>query len=329
MPRAALDMPPRVSIIALCYCHERFVEEALQSVIAQTYPNIELIVVDDASPDRSVAVIRSFLSDHARGDAVKTCFLSDNRGSCAAFNRGLALATGEYVIDFATDDILLPPRVEQQVAFFEQLDETYGVVFSEAQYVDERGTPGLYHHRDYLPHIYPVPTGDVYTKLLSTYFVAAPTMMIRKRVLDALAGYDERLAYEDFDFWVRSARRYRYAYQDVCTTHIRRHAASMSVSPGRPARQTYSTYLVCTKAQAQNKTEPERQALVQRVRYELRQALLNNCRREARLFLTLLKSIRGMNPLYRSALFATRWRFTYFVLRRVLFLLKAIRANKT
>ena len=294
---------PLVSVVCLCYQHEAFVREALRSVIEQTYPAVELIVVDDASTDRSVETIQSFLQEHKLEDRVTTCFLTQNVGNCAAFNRGLALARGKYIVDFATDDVMLPHRLEQQVSFFETLDDIYGVIFSEAQYVDERGVRLYYHHRDRLKHIRPVPTGDIYAQLLSTYFIATPTMMMRKRVLDELGGYDEQLAYEDFDFWVRSSRNYRYAYQDVCTTQIRKHASSMAVSMYRPGDpQLHSTYLVCLKAKELNRTEEERQALVKRVQYELRQALWGGNWREAKLLAGLWKELRTVSTRnYQSA----------------------------
>ena len=282
---------PLVSVICLCYNHERFVEDALRSVGQQTYSAVELIVVDDASTDQSQAVIKRYLSRH--NQAAKTCFLPQNLGNCAAFNRGLALAEGKYIIDFATDDIMLPDRITRQVSFFEALDSSYGVIFSEAQYINEQGTPLCYHYRDRLRHIRPVPTGDLYCRLLSTYFIASPTMMMRKSVLDELGGYDEQLAYEDFDFWVRSSRRYCYAYQEVCTTQIRKHSRSMSTGwyrRGDP--QLYSTYLVCLKARELNRTEEEQKALVKRVHYELRQAVKGGNWKEAKLLYGCLKSIR-------------------------------------
>ena len=164
------------------------------------------------------------------------------------------------------------------------------MIFSEAQYVDEDGQFLRYHYRDQLRHIRPIPTGDVYVQLLSTYFVSPPTMMMRKRVLDELGGYDEQLAYEDFDFWIRSSRNHYYAYQDVCTTLIRKHTHSKSASlysPGDP--QLNTTYQICLKAKALNRTKQDEQALMKRVKYELRQALLSDNQKEAALFLTLLK----------------------------------------
>ena len=122
---------PLVSVICLCYDHARFVEEAIQSVLAQTYKNIQVIVVDDASTDNSVAVIRDVISRSGRTD-IEFLSLSENIGNCSAFNRGLALAKGEYIIDLATDDYIAPDRIERQVKFFSSLDESYGVIFSDA-----------------------------------------------------------------------------------------------------------------------------------------------------------------------------------------------------
>ena len=290
---------PLVSIVCLCYNHEPFVTETLISVLEQTYRNIEIIVVDDASSDQSVSTIQTILADINTHYTVKTVFLPQNLGNCTAFNRGLALARGKYVIDFATDDVMLPRRIEQQVAYFEKLPAHYGVVFTEAEYIDERGQHLYYHYQDKLKHLYPPPTGNVYAQLLSTYFVAGPTMMVKKEVLDKLNGYDEQLAYEDFDFWVRSSRCYHYAYQDVCTTQIRKHATSMSTGwyrPGDP--QLHSTYLVCLKAKELNRTQEERKALVKRVKYELRQAVWGRNWKEAELLYRCLEELQTTSVKY-------------------------------
>ena len=288
---------PLVSVICLCYNQERFVEEALASVTSQTYSATELIIVDDASTDQSVSVIQRFLKSQPLSDSIKTLFLPQNLGNCKAFNRGMALATGKYIIDFATDDVMLPQRIEQQVGYFETLSANYGVVFTEAEYIDKRGNHLYYHYQNKLKQWYPPPTGDVYAQLLSTYFVAGPTMMIRKGVLDNMNGYDEGLAYEDFDFWVRSSRNYHYAYLDQCTTQVRKHATSMSVGWYQPDDpQLHSTYLVCLKAKELNRTKKEKRALAKRVRYELRQAIRGGLWKEAQLLLKLWL-ILGSRPL--------------------------------
>ncbi len=293
---------PLVSVICLCYRHEKFVEEALASVLGQTYPNIEMIIVDDHSPDKSAAVIKKFLQQQESSRyPIKTVFLTENIGNCRAFNQGFALAEGSYIIDFAADDIMLPHRVEQQVRLLEQLPATYGVVFTEAAYIDDKGQHLYYHYQDRFRRMKQqgIPVGDVYVEVLQQYFICSPTMMIRKRVLDDLGGYDEKLTYEDFDFWVRSSRKYWYDYLPECTTKVRQLSDSLSKQVSKPGdKQQYSTYLVCKKALVLNQTRPAQRALVKRIQYELRQSLRTGHRREAKLFLHLLCQLQGPVNLY-------------------------------
>lgn len=299
-----MNSHPLVSVICLCYNQKQFIEEALDSVFAQTYSNIEVVIVDDASTDQSVVVIKKMLANIPIHDAksIKTVFLQENLGNCKAFNRGLAMAQGKYVIDFATDDVMLPERIEKQVNYFEKLDKSYGVVFTEAAYMDETGQHLYYHFQDKLSRLYPdsIPTGDIYADVLSTYFISSPTMMMKKKVLDELGGYDEQLAYEDFDFWVRSARQFKYAFLDECLTKIRKTERSLSSGwyrPGDP--QLYSTYLVCQKAVKLNKSPEEKKALVKRVKFEIRQAVFSDNTKEAALFFDLLRSESRINGVYR------------------------------
>jgi glycosyltransferase involved in cell wall biosynthesis len=279
---------PTVSVICLCYNHEKFVPATLASVWQQTYPDMEVIIVDDGSKDDSVSVIRQFLDDNPADFPVKTLFLEQNAGNCSAFNQGWREATGKYIVDLATDDIMLPERLEKQVAYFEALPEDYGVIFTESQYIDEDGNPLHFHFADQYRHIRPIPTGDVYQEVLSRYFISSPTMMYRQEVLQRLNGYDEQLAYEDFDFWVRSARDYKYAYLDECTTLVRKSSGSMSRQLYKRGNlQLYSTLLVCRKAAALNQTSAENQALAKRLLYEAKHALFTANFKEAAMFLDL------------------------------------------
>lgn len=283
---------PLVSVICLSYNHERFVREAIESVLRQTYTNIQIIVVDDASTDGSVNEIRKVIADKP----VEHLFLSENLGNCAAFNRGLALAKGAYVVDFATDDVMMPERIARQVALFETLDESYGVVFTDATYIDANSKPFRDHYEYLFRHrlLKDVPQGDVYRDVLTTYFIAAPTMLVKKKVFDALGGYDEQLAYEDFDFWIRSSRNFKYGFLKERLTYVRRLEQSLSSGAYRQGdRQLHSTYLVCRKALDLNRTAEDHAALIQRVRYELRHSVFTRNFVEAGLFYRLLQTMHG------------------------------------
>src|SRR5215831_11896181 len=253
---------PLVSVVCLCYNHESFVAEALESVFNQTYANLQVIIVDDCSTDKSVSIIKKVISNLSC--EIQLQCLEQNLGNCRAFNQGLKFATGGYVIDFSTDDVMMPDRIEKQVRFFETQKENVGVVFTDAIYINESGEP-IRNHFEYLfkkKLIDHIPTGDVFRDVLTTYFISSPSVMMRKEVLDVLHGYDERLAYEDFDFWVRASRNFQFEFLDEKTTKVRKSADSMSTGWYKIGdKQLHSTYLICVKAEKLCRDEQDRDAL--------------------------------------------------------------------
>lgn len=282
-----------VSVICLCYNQARFVKEALDSVVKQSYKNIELIVADDGSNDDSKEVIQEWLLDH---DEVPFVNLKENLGNTSAFNKGLRLAQGKYVIDLAADDVLISNRIEKQVAFFEQQGPDVGVIYSDANYISEKGRLLQRHFSN--PRLIPY-EGDIYKRVIDTYFIPPPAMMIKKEVLDELNGYDESLAYEDFDFWVRSARSWQYAYQSEVLTLIRK--SENSHSKGwykKNDKQLYSTFMVCKKIQKLNQNKFEGLALIRRVKFELRQSCFSGNHDEFALFFELFQELSPVPTKY-------------------------------
>lgn len=264
---------PLVTIILTAYNQEKYIEETLTSVFFQTYPYIQLIVVDNASTDRTLDVIRSF---KATAPAFQLIENDRNRGLCKAFNQGLEIAQGKYVIDLSGDDVLIADRVEKQVNCFEQLADEYAVVFSNAHYIDPSGTR-LYNHYEINAcgkAICTVPSGDVYKNVLEKYFICTPTMMIRTAALHQLGGYDESLMFEDFDFWIRSAVRFKYAYLDEILTKKRVLRTSLSTAVYRKGSgMLESYYAVCNKAYDLNRDQQEFDLLADRIRTFIRKCL--------------------------------------------------------
>ena len=305
MPTSSLSFPPAapsaalplVSIVALCYNHAPFVREALESIISQTYPNLEVWLVDDASTDGSQAILEEYA---ARNPNWHLLLLPQNLKNCRAFNAAFRQCRGEFVIDFATDDVLLPHRVASQVAAFQALPATYGVVYSNAELVDERGTLLRLHHQPgHGGALNPRPaSGWVFADVLDHYFICTPTMMMRRMVLVQLGGYDEALSYEDFDFWVRASRDWQFFYQDAVTTRRRRHPRSMSTKAYQP-NDPYlaSNIAVCRKALGLVRTPREQAALATCLRWELRQAVRRGRYPEAGHVLALLRQTARLTPL--------------------------------
>lgn len=313
---------PLVSVVCLCYNHARFLREALDSVLAQTYTNVEVIVVDDCSTDGSVSIIQEYVAKHPHIRFIST---GQNRGNTTAFNMGWRTSSGAYIIDFATDDALLPDRVAQQVAAFEKLDQTYGIVYTDAVYINDNSTPIGYHYKRRQNGELDAyaPSGDVFADLLRRYIICPPTMMVRRQVFDTLGGYDETLAYEDFDFWVRSSRIYNYFYLDKVTTKRRVHNSSLSRGWYQSGNKLLaSTVKVCEKAAALVKTEEERDALAERLQYEARHAYLTANFEEAGKLLDLLGRQGGIPLLYKFISMLNRNRIDLTFLRKVYHYLK-------
>jgi len=260
---------PLVSVICLCYNHARYVQEAIQSVLNQSYPHIELVVVDDASTDDSVAAI-----EHALVGRTDVRFIRHERnvGYTRSFNKAWKQCSGEFVIDLAADDILRPDRIARGVAALQQAGPAYGIQFSDGEYIDAAGeTQGLHSIR--FPHAH-VPQGDVYEQVISRYFILSPSVMMRQSVLVALGGYDETLAFEDFDLWIRAARDFKFLYLPQPLVKKRVLSSSMSAAQfAFRSPQQETTYRVLHKAMKLNRTQREQVALAQRVRYEIRTCL--------------------------------------------------------
>ena len=263
---------PLVSVICLCYNHQNYVRDAIDSVWEQTYPNIELIVVDDASDDNSQIVIKDHLRER---ENVKFIALKDNRGNCGAFNQGWRESSGEYIIDLAADDILEPDRVSIGVARLQQMGKEYGLHFSDAKLIDRAGKQiGNHITANYFED--DVPEGYLFTQLLGKYFLNPVTMMYTKDLLDYLGGYDESLAYEDFDLWVRSSKKFKYCYSAQLLVSKRLLAKSHSTGQYNPGSNILkSTYKVCIKAFELCDDEKEYKALLTRINFEMQPAAVS------------------------------------------------------
>jgi glycosyltransferase involved in cell wall biosynthesis len=288
-------MAPLVSIICISYNHALWIKEAVLSVFSQSYQPVELIIVDDASKDHSQQVIKALSLQYPQ---LKPIFNKENLGNCKSFNLGLQLAKGKYIIDLAADDILLPERIEKGVQSLETLGDEYGVNFCNAKYIDPNGKFLKHHYaiNESGKAAQPIQWGNMYALLLQQYYICTPTMMMRKKILDELGGYDESLAYEDFDFWVRSSRKYLYAYTDNVLVAKRILKGSKSNNQYKKnCPQLSSTYHVCKKAALLNQTSQENLALLNRVYYEYRHAVFSGNYHTARLFFQLIKELKGQN----------------------------------
>ncbi|MFY0591024.1 glycosyltransferase family 2 protein [Roseivirga sp.] len=290
-------MNPLVSVICISYNHAPYIQEALNSVFSQNYDSIEIIIADDGSNDDSQAVIKNHLKERD----IQCLFNTKNIGYTKTFNQALRHAKGEFIIDFALDDVMNTSFVSASIARFKKAGKSTGVVFSNADYIDEESSV-IGNHNDTLfqkKMIDSIPEGDVFSSLIARYFICTPTMVIRKEVFDRLGGYDESLAYEDFDFWIRSSRYWDYAYADIIQMQKRKLKTSMSANRYHHQKneQLASVLTVCKKAFHLCKTNTELSALKTRLNYEYRQCLRNRANDLASKYEELIGFVGGKTDL--------------------------------
>jgi glycosyltransferase involved in cell wall biosynthesis len=208
-----LENDPLVTAFVGCYNHSRFVEECLDSVRHQTYPNLEVIIFDDRSKDNSVAVIDAWL----KKQRLDWQFVphTKNIGICASLNDVLRLARGKYISMVAADDVWLPDKTARQVEMMERLPEDVGVVYSDAFQIDENGATLPQMFIEAQRNFAVPPKGLLFDVLLEGNFIPAMTTLIRRECFTQVGTYDEDLCFEDWDMWMRISRRFRFAYDKI------------------------------------------------------------------------------------------------------------------
>lgn len=257
--------PRLVSIIALCFNHERFLLECLESIKAQTYQNFELIITDDCSQDSSVHLIEKWLSEN-RKDAI---FIRHhtNVGLCKTLNEALSRSSGRFISMIATDDVWEPQKIERQLQSMLQQPEIVAVVYSNASRMDEDGTSVAPDFIEaHLPGLQP-PSGHIFGILADRNFIPAMSTLIRRSAIDSVGGYDESLTYEDYDMWLRLADRYEFTYLPGTVARYRIVGTSMVRTLfARPtANHSATVFRICEKWLSSSRlTEAQRKAWVEK-----------------------------------------------------------------
>jgi glycosyltransferase involved in cell wall biosynthesis len=211
---------PLVSIVTATYNMAQYVVEAVDSILAQTYPQLEAVVVDDGSQDNTQEVLARYAED----PRVKIIH-QDNAGQTAAKNRGLAACTGRYVGFCDADNAWLPDKIATQLEAF-QGDNPPGVVYGDVQFIDDQGadlpTPRVQRH-----------SGRITGPLLANNFVPFNTCLVPRDILTEVGGFDESLSMAiDYDLWLRISTRYEFRYLPQILARYRIWGGQMSHRTG-------------------------------------------------------------------------------------------------
>jgi alpha-1,3-rhamnosyltransferase len=231
-----------VSVIMPAFNHELYIGEALQSIGDQTHENIELIVVNDGSTDRTAEIIAAYMKKNG-GKNIK--YLNKpNEGVCKTLNKGLEMSSGDYIAFLASDDLWLPERLAIQLEFMEN-NKNIGMVFADTWLLDSTSKTNS-KWSDYKPQIKKyfkngIQNKDIYTLLLTQPLVPALTVLIRRRILLEVGFFDEDLVYEDHDLWLRIARHYPLGYIHQPLAFYRIHGANRSNDTGFMIKGMFQT----------------------------------------------------------------------------------------
>jgi glycosyltransferase involved in cell wall biosynthesis len=291
----------KLSIIITCFNHANFIKESIQSAIDQSIEEKEIFVTDNGSQDNSLEQILQFQKSNPE---IQFVFKTSPENYCKTFNEAFHKSKGQFIIDLSGDDILDSNFAEKSIALLEKQEKDFGVSFSNTEKIDEKGKSFAYHfpiNSDTKLAIKPPPSGDIYKDLLERYIISAPSMLTKRQVLLDLGAYDEDLNYEDFDFWIRSSRKWKYIYLDEPLVKVRSHQSNFgkAFSNKRQNDLMWSTFKVCLKAKYLNKTEEENSALHKRCSYHLRNSVFTEHFRLAKKYYALINSVGKANIIDR------------------------------
>jgi glycosyltransferase involved in cell wall biosynthesis len=214
------NLPP-VSIIIPCYNATRFVRDAVDSALAQSYAEIEIVVVNDGSTDDFESVTAPY-----RENARVKLVAQENRGLSAARNRGIQESRGAYLKFLDADDWLRRDAIAKQIAAFETQPEL-GFVYCDVQHVDASGKP----LDDYsVAKTRRILNGDILPSLLVGGYFTPNTVLVPRRVLDRVGLFDVTLtAREDYELWMRiMCEGYAAYFVPEKLAYYRRHGGNMT-----------------------------------------------------------------------------------------------------
>jgi O-antigen/teichoic acid export membrane protein/glycosyltransferase involved in cell wall biosynthesis len=193
-------MTPAVSVVIATHNYGRFLGNALDSALGQTFDDFEAIVVDDGSTDNTPSVVLPYLRDE-RIRYERT----ERRGQPRAKNLGIQLARAPLIAFLDADDVWLPTKLDRQVAVFRE-DPEVGVVYTRRLLIDEDGWELEYAQ----PPLY---RGWVLPRIFRHNFICFSSSVVRRRVFEEVGAFDEELALSiDYELWLRVARHYRFDY---------------------------------------------------------------------------------------------------------------------
>jgi len=218
-----------VSVIIPVYNGTKYLREAIDSVLSQTYENVELLVVDDGSTDETWALVQSYGS-------ILRGIQKENGGVASALNFGIRHATGEYIAWLSHDDLFLPEKLERQIGFMKRFPR-FRACYTDYYTIDERGTTL---HEVETPWY---PRQEAIRMLFGRAYMNGSTMLIDKSCFDRVGLFAEKLRYtQDTEMWLRMLRHFEIGRVPEKLGKWRAHSAQGSQSSTIHNREAQAMY---------------------------------------------------------------------------------------
>ena len=214
---------PKVSVVIPTYNREKYLPDAINSVLNQTYKDFEIIIVDDGSRDNTKEVVESFMKKYPHIPI--RYFYQENKGPAAARNRGIKEAKGEYIAFLDSDDVWLPAKLEKEVQVLDK-DKHCGLVYTDAYEFDRRG---IIKNSKLATNDRSKMSGMIFENLILGCFIFTSTVMVRKWILEEVKGFNtEFVPAEDWELWLRIARVYKIVFVDEVLVGYRKEGSRIS-----------------------------------------------------------------------------------------------------
>ncbi len=223
---------PLVSIVILTYQHQKYIADCLEGLLSQTYQNMELIIIDDASTDRTVSIINRYASQFEKKFIRFEIICHKVNTGCVAknINEGVRLCNGEYIKGFAGDDIMLPDCIKNSVRFLENNPE-YDLFYGNMYIVSDNWHMGdsYYKNKTFFKRHKPSPADRMlFCLLYEGNYIPAPTIMQRKKTFMKFGFYNEDGVLEDYEYWLRLAGKASFGYLNEKLVLYRRAETSLT-----------------------------------------------------------------------------------------------------
>lgn len=234
------DMHPLVSIRIPLYNHQDYIIDALESVLKDTYPNKELVIIDDGSTDHSLHVAQNWI-DNTKPDFPVSLTTQENKGVTRTLNSLVQKSKGAFLVSLASDDRLQSGGIQKRITYLQENPQKSAVI-GDCNVISAKGelisTSGLskFYHANL--DMYKTDSG-LLEEIITNWSVPGSVMMVRREVYDKVGPYNETLTVEDWDFYLRLASQGLLGFINTPVSDYRLHGKNTALAKDKKF-QNYS-----------------------------------------------------------------------------------------